>query len=444
MNIIFIIRRDIIMDVKATVNILGTCISRDTFSMHPDDGGYKVQKYVNECDPFYFVCKGMDIDKEKYDAFDVSKFKFSNFRKRCMYLDATKTVMDYIKEADSDFLVIDTALFRISSMRWGDTTVCVSNNRAPFFEALRKAGIIKEKLEEKLKVPEEDFDEMLEDFAQEVLKVYKPEQIILIEVRGVFVNTDGEKTEAFGNLDNIYSKNIRVNAAFEVMKKKLAGCHIIPALDALLADKNHWLGRAPMHYTKELYDYQYECINVINEKLPREEEEKRIEELRRRYTNIYYEKYYNKISEGYALDIAERNRELMDEAKKQERLEKQADLLLKAALHARSGKAEKVDTGIKTAVVYGWTKVSEFILKLLAENEIKPVAVMETTNRKTVGEEYISGGVPVLRRGTAIPKADCVIVADMISTDRIIEKLKKMPGIKYYTAEEFAGMVKAV
>ena len=427
------------METKATINILGTCISRDTFSTRPDDGGYKVLKYVHEFDPFHFLCKGMEIDKQKYDELK-APYKITNFRKRCMYLDATKKVMDYIKEAEADFLMVDPALCRITSMRWGDTVVCVSNNRQKFFEVLHKKGIIKENFEELIYIPNEDFDERLEDFVQEVLKVYPPEKIILPQVRGFFVNTDGENISTFENIDDINKKNIRINAAFEVLKKKMAGCHIIPALDAAVADKNHWLGPAAFHYTKEVYDYQYECVNVINEKLPRDEEERRINELQKKYTEYYYKTYFNDISYAFAKSSRENNHKLLQEERKKEHSDMQADFILNVALNAKSASAP-TDIEIKTAIVYGWTRVSKLMLKLLADVGIQPVAVAENTDLKVLGEKLVSGGVPVCKRGTDLPEADCVIVADLISSDRIVPKLKEALKIPVYTAEEFAKMI---
>ena len=166
------------MDYKATINILGTCVSRDTFSYHAQDGGYKIQKYVNEFDPFFFTGDFVKIDKAAYDAYDLSGM-FSNFRKRCLYLDATKTVMDYIKEADSDYLVIDSAICRNPSLKVGDTYVSGNRGKKEALDVLKKDGIISEKVAEEIKVSPEDMEELLKPFADEVLKVYIPDRIIL-------------------------------------------------------------------------------------------------------------------------------------------------------------------------------------------------------------------------------------------------------------------------
>ena len=128
------------MGEVTNINILGTCISRDTFSVKPEIEKYKVLRYVNEFDPFYFNTQGMQIDKEKFDAYDVAPL-ISNFRKRCMYLDAVKKIMDFIKEADSDFLVIDSAICRLQTMRLGDACVAVSNYKEGFFNSLKDEGI---------------------------------------------------------------------------------------------------------------------------------------------------------------------------------------------------------------------------------------------------------------------------------------------------------------
>ena len=59
---------------KATVSIAGTCILRDTFSTHKDDGGYKVQRYVSRFSPLSLCEPPIPVDKEAYLAFDLKKY----------------------------------------------------------------------------------------------------------------------------------------------------------------------------------------------------------------------------------------------------------------------------------------------------------------------------------------------------------------------------------
>ncbi len=427
------------MGEVTNINILGTCISRDTFSVKPEIEKYKVLRYVNEFDPFYFNTQGMQIDKEKFDAYDVAPL-ISNFRKRCMYLDAVKKIMDFIKEADSDFLVIDSAICRLQTMRLGDACVAVSNYKEGFFNSLKDEGITDVGVEEKFHVPLEEMEERLKGFTSEVLKVYPPEKIILLEIQGSFVHYDGTKLTPFGAVDKVIDKNKRMKLGFDILKKQLAGCHIIPMLDAVMSDTNHWLKVAMLHYTKDYYEYAYECMNVIAQRLPRDEEEKQIALLHKEYTDRYYKNFYNLLAFTLAKSTEDKNAEITVEKKKKNHLNMQSVLLRDIA--EKTVRKEKPDIDIKTAVIYGWTRVGEFVMSILAENNIKPVAVIENVAGEKAGSRYIEGGAPILKRGSKIPKADCVVVADLKNADILVPKLKQMTNKPVYTAEEFAGFFK--
>lgn len=205
----------IIMDKKITVNILGTCLSRDTFSMHEDDGKYEVLQYVAEFDPFYFTDKGIEIDKEAYDKFPAKK-PITNFKKRCLFLDATKTVMDYIKEKDSDFLMIDAALFRVPSQKIGKTYITLSKGRKMFCDELKKNGIIKKSISKLVYTPYEEYGEKIKGFTGEVLKVYKPEQIIIMDTRCNYTYYDGNKLQPFAILESIDEKDKRMQICLKL------------------------------------------------------------------------------------------------------------------------------------------------------------------------------------------------------------------------------------
>ncbi len=425
------------MEKVTTINILGTCISRDTFSTHADDGSYLVQQYVNEFDPFYFGGKGMEVDKERYFDYDTTGL-IPPFRKRCMYLDATKTIMDYIKEKDSDFLLIDAAICRMPTLRVGDTFISVSRNRADFFRMLKEEGIIHDDVAEELRVPCEEFEERLRSFSSEVLKVYPPEKIVLIELQGSYVHYNGKVLTPFGGLDNLTEKNKRMKLGFELLKEQLAGCHIVPMLDAVVADTNHWLKTAFIHYTREYYDYAYECMNVIAKKLPRDEEELEIRRLHRDYTQLYYKKFFNMLALDFAQSTVEKENALNIERKRKEHLNLQAKLL--GSIADKAVYREDTDISISSAIIYGWSRVSEYLLKLLANKGIKPVAVVENLEQTTIGAEYFEGGVPLLNRASKLPPADCVVVSDMINADKIVPRLKATKKWRIFTAEEFARL----
>ena len=426
---------------KITVNILGTCLSRDTFSVHAEDNKFEVLQYVNEFDPFYFVEQGIEIkDKEAYDNFPAPK-SISNFRRRCMYLDVTKTVMDYIKQADSDILMIDTALCRLPwSRMMGHTHITLSRDRRAFFKALREAGIVKEKITRLVENPCDELEDKLRGFVEEILKVYAPEQVIVMDNRCNYAHSNGEKLTPFGNLALMAEKDKRMGICFEALKKLIPGCHAIPMLDAAMSDTNHWLGISSLHYSKEYYDYTYECVNIIMEGLPREEEERRIQEAKAKYELIYYRKYYNMLGRTLCQSKLDFEAVVASNRRKKESLLMQTKLMSDLLLRAKN--KPQPDETIRSAVIYGWTPLGELVLRVMKENGIKPVAVIENTRGGIIGKHIIEGGVPALKRGSKIPPTDCVVIADSMSVERILKKAHSTSGKKIFTAEEFIGHFK--
>ena len=192
------------------------------------------------------------------------------------------------------------------------------------------------------------------------------------------------------------------------------------------------------HYTREYYDYAYECMNVIAKKLPRDEEELEIRRLHRDYTQLYYKKFFNMLALDFAQSTVEKENALNIERKRKEHLNLQAKLL--GSIADKAVYREDTDISISSAIIYGWSRVSEYLLKLLANKGIKPVAVVENLRQTTIGAEYFEGGVPLLNRASKLPPADCVVVSDMINADKIVPRLKATKKWRIFTAEEFARL----
>ena len=83
--------------------------------------------------------------------------------------------------------------------------------------------------------------------------------------------------------------------------------------------------------------------------------------------------------------------------------------------------------------------MSEFVRREICEG-VECLNIRD--DRFKAGSRYIEGGAPILKRGSKIPKADCVVVADLKNADILVPKLKQMTNKPVYTAEEFAGFFK--
>lgn len=286
---------------KASINILGSCITRDSFSMHELDGGYKIFKYTNLFSPLSLCEEAIPIDINTYKESDFSKY-VSNFRKRCILHDLTRSSVDFISERMTDWLILDSALFRRNFYQIGNKKLTCFAEGKDFFDYLSKQKIIPPvvgeiSLED---ISDEEIEKRMSFYINKLLSIYPSEKIILIENKNAFLkcNKDGE-INIFTNLKEYILENKRMEKCYNLMKNMLKGCHIIPMPENVVADENHKLGEAPVHYTKEYYDYVINAINCIQEKLPREQEEVIINQLCKKCSMLYADKYFHLLSNAY-------------------------------------------------------------------------------------------------------------------------------------------------
>lgn len=285
----------------ATFNILGCCVTRDIFSMHQNDGGHKVNQYINEFSPLFSLENGLDLDYDKYNSIDISSIS-SNFIKRCTYLDITKNIFNYITKKASDYLIIDPGPIRMGYIVFENGITCYAGRVSQ--------KIINYMIEQKIFPPiyeSLNFDYMsLREFEYRTIKycnklktLYPTNRIILNEIQHGFLLFDrnDKKITTFKDSYELKRKNKLLSYIFEIMKRELKGCHIIYMPRNIMCDKHHYLGWAPLHFTKGYYDYGLEAINIILSSKSIAEEVDRLEKCRikwqRLYATIFYHHLYN-------------------------------------------------------------------------------------------------------------------------------------------------------
>ena len=281
----------------ATFNMLGCCVSRDIFSMHKNDGGHQINQFVNEFSPFFSFENGLEIDYDKYNNVDISSIS-SNFVKRCTYLDITKNIFNYIKKKNSDYLIVDTGAVR--------TGYVVFENGITSYAGRISKKIIGYMVEQGIfPSPYEylNFDYMsLREveirtikYCNELKKMYAVEKIILNEIQHGFLLVDrkNKKITTFSDAYELKKKNRLMSYVFEIMKRELKGCHVIQMLHNVMCDKYHYLGWAPLHFTKGYYDYGLEAINIIISSKSMDEETERLEKCRLKWQKLYAFIFYN-------------------------------------------------------------------------------------------------------------------------------------------------------
>ena len=285
----------------ATFNMLGCCVSRDIFSMHKNDGGHQINQYVNEFSPFFSFEKGLDVDYDKYNNIDISSI-CSNFIKRCTYLDVTKNIFNYIKKKNSDYLIIDNGPVRVGYVVFENGVTCYAGRPSK--------KIIDYMIEKEIFPPIYEylnFDYMSSreveirtiKYCNEIKKIYPVEKIIVNEIQHGFLLFDRntKKVTTFSDVYELKQKNKLMSYIFEIMKRELKGCHIIHIPHNIMCDKYHYLGWAPLHFTKGYYDYGLEAINIIISSKSVDEEIEKLEKCRvkwqKLYAFIFYHHLYN-------------------------------------------------------------------------------------------------------------------------------------------------------
>lgn len=268
---------------KIKVSVLGCCVSRD--AVNCDD--FEVLRSVGFISP-YTINSGTPVD------IDIEKLKndgLPNYMARNIVLDGGNKALEYLSEERSDWLLFD--IFDARS------DVFFFNKAGAVLTAGYEASVHQKILVQDLgpcdrisrfDLPEEEFLQRVENECSEILKLYKPEQIIFIESYAV-----DEFVSLYCQLKKFDEETIKKNqlrnkmfqSVFKVCEEKLTGCHIIRPLQFLFADQEHIWGSHTLHYFAPYYEYLRKAIKIITSSLERKEENVQLGKLQKEYSDIF-------------------------------------------------------------------------------------------------------------------------------------------------------------
>ncbi len=209
-----------------------------------------------------------------------------------MLQEITRTSLDWLAQEPSDYLLVDMGLLR-SDFHELESGHIFCAQMSVLNKLLEEEGIIP-KLKRVLPFDYMSDDEMkkrLKIYCDKLLKMYPPERIILFEVSYATSCADFRAN----TITNFSLKRMRydersryIRHGFTLAKDFLKGCHVVNFPENVLGDAQHPWGKMPLHFTHEYYDYGLNAINIIcREQLAREEEMRRLEQLRQKYGEIY-------------------------------------------------------------------------------------------------------------------------------------------------------------
>ncbi len=255
---------------KMTINVLGSCVVRDTFGFHENDGGYKIQQNVNGFSPIFSLKNTIDIDLNLYNALFL-KYKEKNpsakpYWARCRYLDLSGNVINYINSNKSDFLIMDVAFARYDyDLLENGKYICkYENDFVDFLIAQKIIPPIKKKNISFDDIDANTIEHNINDFINKILQIYEPDKIILYNNKSAYFGINFKKNSILRyNKHSADKLNKRYKYCFHMIKEMLKGCHTLDFPTFVMGDLNHKWGASLLHYTPETYDMLLSCVDTI-------------------------------------------------------------------------------------------------------------------------------------------------------------------------------------
>ena len=400
------------------INIIGTCVLRDVFNYNKDDD-IVVKKFVQSISPYAAVSTG-DIIKDKERFYKtLEELNQSNFYKRNLRLDIERGAFDFLFGEQSDYLFIDMACCRFDLYYFPRSNTYASKSN--IYNAIFNSGILEECHHiETEAIPEDIGYNLLDKYIDTLLKKYRPENIVLFEIKATPKLSITNQLVVLRDFDWSIKANRRIEKAYNYVKQKLHGCHIIEFPNGVVADEQHIWGPGVLHYVKEYYDYAYNAIKIVFSKLPLDVEKEALSSLKAYYENLLYNKY-----DTLNINTLKKYNEQIEVSK---RLTKNINYFTDLLLNEE--KLKKVvnyftENEIKNCAFYGASYVGKFLIDYLSKH--LPELTVDYLVEDNI-KDY--NGVPYIKRSAKeFPPTDVIVVSDINNRDKVVKKLTDM-GVK--------------
>lgn len=245
-----------LMDIK-TIDIHGSCVSRDIFNVISDEK-VEFNKYIAR-QSIFSVCN------EPFEQYDDNKIELtSNFQKRMLECDAKKLLFEELKNSNSEYLLIDlidTVRFPLSKYE-----NCMLTHSSEFansglnnhykFETIKPLGF-----------SNQYWKDEFHQYIEKINEVYSEDKIIIhcAYFKNVYIDEKGQKKNFdMKQLMKNYIYNIYLNKYYNYLKLSLPKSKIID----ICKNKNynaysgHHFGLAPFHYEDKYY---LDALNIIDQ-----------------------------------------------------------------------------------------------------------------------------------------------------------------------------------
>lgn len=258
-------------DEKLQLNIFGSCVSRDVLEVQKERK-ILLQTYIARESIVSAVSPSVVLDEDKLNL-------DSNFQRRMIMHDFQKDAFELFRSNQSDFILVDFIDERFPLVKLGHSYVTYSNElmvsryiKKPKLVELRKSisssNWFKKEKEIKWKIDKKDMDQFINLFCQQLLDLYKPEQIIVHEVylSDTYISRDNKACSFPKNhLKNNKLLNEKYKYLYNKFKEYIPNVRVIHCSHDYMADENNKWGLSPMHFQKEYYERVLEELIKIME-----------------------------------------------------------------------------------------------------------------------------------------------------------------------------------
>ena len=418
------------MNIEKHVSIIGSCISRDIFGFN-NDKEFIIDRFIQSISPISAASNRLiNVDYQTVMNDIRDEYCNINFYKRNFALDLTGRTFDYLYEYSSDYLLIDMAGCRYDILE-NNKGELLTRIRDLHQEEILSDFCKKYKVSsfDKLIDSEEDIQKLMDEYIPRyfdmILKAYKVDQIILLETDAVdfCLKENGELIEF--KKENSTSWKSRIQYGDNLAEQKLKGCHVIRFPSFVIGDVKHKWGSSRLHYINKFYKYAFQAINIIFDRLPYVEEKKKLDDL----YNVYCHEFEDIFLKAVSKTLKQKSIVEFENIRfKKYNAYFQELLLNEDKLKKIINYMEKHN--FRSCALYGITQIAVFLYDYLRKFKIDINYMVENGQGKTWKE------IPCYSRNiTNYPKTDIIIIADVISYDKIkekIEKTSKIPTINIY------------
>ena len=256
------------------VSIFGSCYTRELFNYSQN---HEVNCYVLQQSLFTLFSNPLPLRLE--DARSVDN---TNFMNRMMYYEFNKLGLKSVLESESDKLVIDFAdcrydIYEIENVE-GSRIIYTHDARATFdniatIESYPK--LQKRYLSVVEEISNKELNNIVKTFCEEILKKYKPEDVILIKMKMAKWYYEKNEKTIFQNNFHL-SREKFINKIEKLFLKYMPDCKTLKTKFLPIANINHRFGGPhPLHFEDVYYQYK---MNLLDDLLNNKNNQIKIEE----------------------------------------------------------------------------------------------------------------------------------------------------------------------